>query len=82
MQTMARIFGFILLLGSAFFFLAAVACSTLSDGPAGLSLILAVVMFIIGLMLSRAGTRKICPQCSERIKYAANVCGYCGYTFT
>jgi Uncharacterised protein family UPF0547 len=81
MQTMARIFGFILLLGSAFFFLAAVACSTLSDGPAGFSLILAVVMFIIGLMLSRAATRKTCPQCSERIKYAATVCRYCGQTF-
>jgi len=82
MQTMARIFGFILLLVSAFLFLAAVVCSTLSDGPAGLSTVLGIVMFIIGLMLSRAATRKTCPQCSERIKYAANVCGYCGHTFT
>ena len=38
-------------------------------------------MFIIGLMLSRAATRKTCPQCSERIKYAATVCRYCGHTF-
>jgi hypothetical protein len=81
MQTMARILGFSLLLGSAFFFLAAVACSTLSDGPAGFSLILGIVMLIIGLMLSRAATRKTCPQCSERIKLAATVCRYCGHTF-
>ena len=81
MQTMARIFGFTLLLSSVFFFLAAVACSTLSDGPAGLSIILGIVMFTIGLMLSRAAIRKTCPQCSERIKYAATVCHYCGQTF-
>jgi hypothetical protein len=51
---MVRILGFILLLScSAFFFLEAVAFSSHSSGLAGFSVILAIVIFIIGLMLFR-----------------------------
>ena len=54
METMARILGFILLLScSAFFFLEAVALSSHSIGLAVFSLILAIVIFNIGLTLFR-----------------------------
>jgi hypothetical protein len=54
METMARILGFILLLTcSAFFFLEAVALSRHSIGLAVFALILAIVIFNIGLMLVR-----------------------------
>jgi hypothetical protein len=54
METMARILGFILLLTcSAFLFLEAVALSSHSIGLAAFALILAIVIFNIGLTLVR-----------------------------
>ena len=54
METMARILGFILLLTcSAFLFLEAVALSSHSTGLAAFALILAIVIFNIGLALVR-----------------------------
>jgi uncharacterized membrane protein len=54
METVARILGFILLLTcSAFLFLEAVALSSHSIGLAAFALILAIVIFNIGLTLFR-----------------------------
>jgi hypothetical protein len=55
------------------FVLASVAGSGLSGVP-----IIGITLMIIGAVLWRKTSTKVCPGCAERVKRQARKCRYCG----
>jgi hypothetical protein len=55
------------------FVLASVAGSGLSGVP-----IIGITLMIIGAVLWRKTSTKVCPGCAERVKHQARKCRYCG----
>jgi hypothetical protein len=59
------------------FVLASVAGSGLGGVP-----IIGITLMIIGAVLWRKTSTKVCPGCAERVKYQARKCRYCGADLT
>jgi hypothetical protein len=53
--------------------LGSVVGSGLGGGP-----IIGIALMIIGAVLWRKTSTKVCPGCAERVKYQARKCRYCG----
>jgi hypothetical protein len=53
-------------------------CSMLASAPA---VLLGAAMIVIGWLISRESTLKVCPQCAEKVKVEALKCKHCGNEF-
>jgi len=81
MKTIVGIFGAVLILLSIVLFFVAFALSNRPQGPWGFFVILAVVSLVVGIVLDRFASGKICPSCAEKVKTAALTCRYCAHKF-
>jgi hypothetical protein len=78
MQFLAQIFA--KLLFCAGLMITVVSCvlgSVVGSGAGGIPFV-GIILIIIGAVLWRKTSTKVCPGCAERVKYQAAKCRYCG----
>ena len=73
------------LIGVIFFvvglFLLMGSCALCGHAAGHLSLWFGASLLAAGAIICRAANRRTCPECAERVKFAALKCEHCGHTF-